>query len=310
MGPVSIEPSEVLATLWSKLGGAAPTLDEGKVAVLWEIRLPRVAAGVLIGTLLALCGTLLQGLFRNPLADPGLLGVSSGAAFAAALFLVFGSGPTGLPVAAFAGALAATFLVRKLGGDRVDPGTLLLAGIAVNAFAGAGTGLLSFLANDAQLRSLTFWSLGSLGGSSWTTVGLLCVPVVVLCLWSKRIATQVDALLLGEREAAHLGVDVKRLQRELVLASALGVSATVAAAGMIGFVGLVVPNLLRLILGPSHGRLLVASGLTGGIVLVGGDLVARTSVAPTELPIGVVTSLIGAPFFAWLLIRRRRGITT
>lgn len=314
IGAVPIAPKEILRFLLSGLGlVSADSVDATASAVFWTIRLPRVVLGVFVGGALASCGALLQGLFRNPLADPALLGISGGAMLAAALFIVFGGslasvvGPAALPAVAFAGALGATTLVRRLGqrGGSTDVTVLLLAGMAVAAIAGAGTGLLSFLATDTQLRALTLWSLGSLGGATWTQVVWVGVPVTFVLFAAVRVSRELDALVLGEREAHHLGVEVERLKGRLVFLTALGVGVSVAATGTIGFVGLVIPHLLRLVIGPGHRALLPAAALGGATLLLLADLVARTVAAPAELPIGALTAMIGGPFFLYLLLRRR-----
>jgi iron complex transport system permease protein len=251
-------------------------------------------------------------LFRNPLADPGLLGVSTGAALAAAATVVLGAPlgtlvAPGRPVVAFAGALVATFAVYRLA--RSEHGTsvasLLLAGIGVNALAAALTGLLIFVADDAQLRTIAFWSLGSLGGATWAVVASAAPFLIGATVALSLRAPHLNALALGTAEAGHLGVDVPRLERYLVVFSALAVGAGVAVTGVIGFVAMVAPHMLRLAVGPDNRFLLAGSGLLGAALLVGADLVARTAVAPAELPIGIVTALLGAPFFLWLLVRSR-----
>jgi iron complex transport system permease protein len=314
IGAVPIAPGEILRILLAGLGLVSETsVDATASAVFWTIRLPRVVLGIFVGGALACCGALLQGLFRNPLADPALLGISGGAMFSAALFIVFGSGlagivgHAGLPAVAFAGALGATTLVRRLAqrGGTTDVTVLLLAGMAIAAIAGAGTGLLSFLATDTQLRALTLWSLGSLGGATWTNALWVGIPVGLVLVAAVRAAKELDALVLGEREAHHLGVEVERLKGRLVFLTALGVGVAVAASGTIGFVGLVVPHLLRLLLGPGHRALLPASALGGATLLLLADLLARTVAAPAELPIGALTALLGGPFFLYLLLRRR-----
>jgi iron complex transport system permease protein len=212
-----------------------------------------------------------------------------------------------LPLAAFAGGLAATWLVYRLAtrDGRTAVATLLLAGVALGAVAGAGTGLLLFLADDAQLRSVTFWSLGSLGGATWTALAGVAPLLLLALLVALALARPLNALLLGEAEAFHLGVRVERAKRMAVGVAALGVGAAVAVSGVIGFVGLVVPHLGRLALGPDHRRLLPASALLGAALLLLADLAARTVAAPAELPIGILTALVGAPFFLWLLLRER-----
>mgnify|MGYP001288326601 CR=1 FL=1 len=319
MGAVPITPSQVVAVLGHQINLSLPwNFEPLHEAIVISIRLPRILLGMWIGGGLAISGAAMQGLFRNPLADPGLIGVSSGAAVAAVAFIVLGStvldfftqllGPFALSLAAFSGGAFTTFLVYSLSlvHGRVAMSTMLLAGIAINAVAGAITGVFTFVADDAQLRSLTFWSLGSLGGATWPGVAAT-VPVIALStLAILRYTRPLNALLLGEEEAGHLGYRVEFLKRSLVLLVALTVGAAVAVAGIIGFVGLVVPHLLRLTLGPDHRFLLPGSALLGASLLLSADLIARIVVAPAELPIGIVTAIIGGPFFMYLLQRGRR----
>lgn len=310
LGAVALSPAAVWSALWQ-----LPATPPEAVLIVHEIRLPRLLLGLLVGAVLALCGVAMQGLFRNPLADPGLVGVSSGAALGAALAIVLlasaGSVPSQwspyvLVLSAFAGGLLVTLAVYRLArrGGEVRLATMLLAGIALNALAGALIGLLTYLADDATLRSLTFWNLGSLNGASYARLWPLLVVTVLVACWLPRRASALNALLLGDSEARHLGVPVARLKRELIACTALGVGAAVAAAGLIGFIGLVVPHLMRLLLGPDHRLLLPASALAGATLLLLADVAARLVLLPAELPIGIVTALIGAPFFLYLL---RRG---
>lgn len=318
LGPVSLSLGQTLQAMLRLLGlsfGAEGTAQAE--LILGQIRLPRALLGMAAGAVLALAGVAMQGLFRNPLADPGLIGVSSGAALGAAMTIVGGEliggispllEPYLLSLSAFVGGLGVTALVYRLGRreGRTDVATMLLAGIALTALAGAMIGLFTYLADDSTLRTLTFWNLGSLNGASYARLWpLLLVTMAVIC-WLPRRARALNALLLGESEARHLGFDVERLKRELVFCTALGVGAAVAAAGMIGFVGLVVPHLVRLLVGPDHRLLLPASALAGGSLLLLADLLARLVLAPAELPIGIVTALLGAPFFLYLLLRGRR----
>lgn len=311
-GAVKIAPAQVISIFLEPLGIAPLTpYEEQQAAVLYVIRLPRVVLGILVGAGLAIAGTAMQGLFRNPLADPGLLGISSGASLAAAMSVVLGFhafGHYSLPVAAFVGSLLSTALIYALSQERgrVNVPTMLLAGIAINALCGAGTGLMTFLASDEQLRTITFWNLGSLGGATWPAVlsalPLIAVGVLILPLTARAL----NAFMLGESGAAHLGIPVQRLKWIIVTLVALSVGAGVAVAGTIGFVGLVVPHLLRLLIGPNHQTLLPASALLGATLLVLADLVSRTIVVPAEVPIGIVTALLGAPFFLYLL-RQGKG---
>ncbi|MBG4555742.1 iron ABC transporter permease [Pseudomonas aeruginosa] len=317
LGPVSLPLGD---TLRAALRLAGLPLDGTGLAqaemILGQIRLPRTLLGLAVGAVLALSGVAMQGLFRNPLADPGLVGVSSGAALGAALAIVFGASLGGLPaflapyllsLCAFGGGLGVTWLVYRLGrrDGQTSVATMLLAGIALTALSGAVIGLFTYLADDATLRTLTFWNLGSLNGASYPRLWPLLLVALLVACWLPRRADALNALLLGESEARHLGCDVERLTAELVLGTALGVGAAGAAAGMIGFIGLVVPHLIRLVAGPDHRTLLPASIMAGAILLLLADLLARLALAPAELPIGIVTALIGAPFFLYLLLRGR-----
>lgn len=317
VGPISLPLADTLAAT-ARLLGLPFTVDEPSRAelILGQIRLPRTLLGLTVGGVLALCGVAMQGLFRNPLADPGLIGVSSGAALGAAIAIVGAAawldlpealGPYLLSLSAFIGGLLVTALVYRLGrhNGQTSVTTMLLAGIALNALAFACIGLFTYLADDATLRSLTFWNLGSLNGASYARLWPLLLLSLIVALWLPRRALALNALLLGESEARHLGFAVERLKRELVFCTALGVGAAVAAAGMIGFIGLVVPHLIRLLVGPDHRVLLPASALAGASLLLLADLFARLILSPAELPIGIVTALIGAPFFLYLLVKGR-----
>ncbi|NBD08119.1 FecCD family ABC transporter permease [Corallococcus silvisoli] len=317
VGTVPVPPSAILGSVWESLGlgEASHRLEPMQRAVLLTLRLPRVVLGVLVGAVLATTGAALQALFRNPLVEPGLLGTSSGAALGAVLAIVMdvalaahvgGFRMLVVPGAAFLGALGATLLALRLGsgGGRTDTPRVLLAGVAVSAGAFAGMGLLTHAASDAQLRTITFWSLGSLGGASWEAVGAASVPLLATLGLLLRESRALNLMLLGEREAWHLGVDVERLKRRLILAAALGVGSAVAFCGIIGFVGLLVPALLRIALGPDHRRLLAASALSGASLLLASDLLARTLASPSELPVGALTSVLGVPAFIALLARK------
>jgi iron complex transport system permease protein len=318
LGAVRIAPLEVVGIVLERVGvDLGVDADARQRAVLLAIRSPRVVLGALVGAALAVAGAAIQGLFRNPLADPGLIGVSSGAALAAVAVIVLGGavgalqGTLGvwlLPAAAFAGGLAVTLFVYAVStrDGRTDVATMLLAGVAINAVAGAGTGLFVFVADDAQLRDITFWSLGSLGGATWQTLGVAGPLMLASIVLLPRLAVGLNAFLLGEAEAGHLGVNGELVKIATVFLAAAAVGAAVSVSGIIGFVGLVVPHLVRLSAGPDHRLLLPASALLGASLLLLADLFARTVVVPTELPIGVVTSLVGGPFFLWLLLRGRR----
>ncbi len=285
--------------------------------IIMEIRLPRIILGMLIGAGLAVSGAVMQGLFRNPLADPGLVGVASGASLGAVSMIVLGTGVLApiitllglyaLPLAAFFGGLATTLLLYRVATrrGRTSVATMLLAGIALAALAGAGTGVLIYLADDRQLRDLTFWGLGSLAGATWTKI-LAAGPIItVVLIAAPLLARGLNALALGEAAAGHLGIQVQRIKNIAILTVAAATGATVAAAGGIGFIGIVVPHMLRLSIGPDHRYLLSASALLGAILLLLADAVSRTIVAPAELPIGIITAICGAPFFLWILLRQR-----
>ncbi|MBA7801681.1 iron ABC transporter permease [Citrobacter freundii] len=286
---------------------------DGALRQIWlTIRLPRVLLALVIGGSLALAGCVMQGLFRNPLADPGLLGISSGAACAVALWVVL---PVTLPallmlyapmLAAFLGALATTGMIFILSQQRDGSlSRLLLVGIAINALCGAAVGVLSWVSNDAQLRQLSLWGMGSLGTAQWSTllaVTSLMLPTV-LFIW--RLAPALNLLQLGEEDAHYLGVDVRWVQRILLLCSALLVAAAVAVSGVIGFIGLVIPHLMRMWLGSDHRAVIPGSVLAGACLLLIADTLARTAVAPAEMPVGLLTSILGAPWFLWLIFRQR-----
>lgn len=313
-GAMHLTAGEVLGALLRWLSGQPA---QGNDQIVLMLRLPRVLMATLVGASLACSGTTMQGLFRNPLVEPGLIGVSAGSALGAIAMIVLGgnllgsvsgiaqgiAGSFGIAGAAFAGGLLATVLVYLIGRKRPGVATLLLAGVAINAIAMAGVGLLTYLANEHQLRDLSFWTLGSLGGTDWKRLAAVAPLMLLPVLLLPRYARALNALLLGEREAALLGFRPERLRPQLVALVALATSAAVAMCGVISFVGLLVPHVLRMIWGPDHRLLLPASALAGATLLIGADSVARLVVAPAELPIGVITALLGGPFFLWLLMR-------
>ena len=284
-------------------------------AVFIQLRLPRVLLCALTGAILAVSGVLMQGLFRNPIVEPGLVGTSAGAAFGASLVFVLAAfippsiksftGPMLLPVAAFLGALLATFIVYQLAhhAKRVSVMSLLLVGIAINALFLSGTGFMSYIARDPQARSITFWNLGTFSGASWMQVCIVGIVGFIVFIIAVRYAKQLNALLLGEEEAGYLGVDPRRLKRRILLLNTIMVSVATAFVGVISFMGLIVPHVLRLLIGSDNKRLLPASMLLGAALLVLADLCARVLLAPAELPVGIITSLVGAPIFIILLKR-------
>lgn len=317
IGSVELTPLRILSVLFTQNEDANILRD---TVVVWQLRLPRALLGILVGGALALAGAAMQGLFRNPLADPGLVGVSSGAALAAVCIIVLGNwllGPLmmvlqsyALPLAAFAGGLITTITLYRIAtrAGRTSVATMLLAGIALGALSGAMTGLLVFISDDQQLRDLTFWLMGSLGGATWQRLSIAAPIILGAGFGALFLARGLNGLVLGESEAFHLGINVQHLKRYSIVLVAALVGGSVAMAGVIGFIGIVVPHLLRLFIGPDHYYLLPASALTGASLLLGADMISRMIVAPAELPIGIVTAAIGAPFFLWLLLRQRSVI--
>lgn len=310
-GPFALGWRDVL-----QLGAATPD-DVSGAEVFWHIRAPRLAMGLLAGAALGVSGAMVQGLFRNPLADPGLIGVQAGAALGAAAFIVLMPlagwttagfhtgwlGVGGAMLGAFILALLTTAAVWRLARrhGHVAVTRLLLVGVAVNALAGSALGLLTHFATDTQLRALTFWMLGSLAPSHWLAVACVLPAVLLTCLLAPRLAASLDALSLGEAQATLSGVHVASLQRRCVALAALAVAAVTAVIGMVGFIGLLAPHLVRLLCGPTHRAVLPGSALLGASLVLLADTAARTALAPAEMPLGVLTGLIGAPTFLWLL---------
>ncbi len=311
IGAYSIPIGDVLGSLQHRIGLGGQPLDRVGESVLWNVRLPRVVLALLVGASLGCAGALMQGVFGNPLAEPGVIGISAGAAVGAVASIALGLtffGNWTITVFAFIAGLGTVLLVYTLSrsGGRTEVVTLILTGIAVNAFAGALIGLFIFFADNAQITQITFWQLGSLSQATWPKVLAVLPCALAGLLIAPFYARKLDLLALGERPARHLGVDVERLRITLVLVVALLTAAAVAVAGIISFVGLLVPHLLRMANGPGHRFLVPGSALGGALVLVAGDLAARTVAAPAELPLGVLTALFGSPFFFWLLRRTRR----
>ncbi len=305
LGAVSVAPSEVIAALGKAVRGM-PTGLAG--TLILDIRLPRVVLAALVGASLAGAGTLYQALFRNPLADPYILGISSGAGLGAMIALVLTAGATALrfgavPVAAFAGAMLTMLLVVRLANvrGRLDPTSLLLAGVALSYTLAAVTSFVMVLARE-QMAAIVYWMMGGFSAATWGYVWMI-VPMFLLGVLVPLLSTrELDLMLLGDERAGHLGLSVERFKLVMLAAASLLTAAAVAVAGLIGFVGLMVPHMVRLVLGPDHRRLLPASLLTGAIVLVLADLIARTIIAPIEIPVGIVTAVLGGPFFIWLLV--------
>jgi iron complex transport system permease protein len=319
IGALPISMNELWAIVKYQVGmGEMSGFSSQQRAVLMNIRLPRIILGVLIGAALATSGAVIQGLFRNPLSDPGLIGISSGASFFAVLMIVleasFFKAITGifgyyaLSVAAFVGACLTTWIVYRLAmkDGKADVTLLLLVGISINALTGSFTGLLTYVATDEQLRNITFWSLGSLGGASWQTViGVLPFTVLPVCLLP-LLAKPLNALILGEAQAALMGIKVYRVKQLIVILATIAVGGSVAVAGMIGFIGLVTPHIIRIAFGADNHLVLPASALLGAAILSTADLIARTLAAPQELPIGILTALLGTPVFLYIILADRR----
>lgn len=316
-GAVRSSPLDIMRMVW-QLVVDGEAVDQRLLTVVWEIRLPRGIMAIMVGAALATAGASLQGLFRNPLADPGLIGVSSGGAVGA----IVGISSMGLlpvsmavagiyiPLLAMLGAIGTTLLVYGIAriAGRTHVTTLLLAGVAINALAGAIVGAVLYMSDNDALRRFTFWTLGSLHTADWQKVWILLVCTGIPLLILPRYRFALNAFLLGEAEAYHLGFQTQKLKRTVITLSAMMVGATVAFCGLIGFVGLVVPHLVRMVTGPDFRRLLPASALTGACLLLGADLLARTLNAPSEIPLGVITSLLGAPFFLYLIYQRKRDL--
>jgi iron complex transport system permease protein len=294
--------------------GDGPSRDSSEAVahnVFWQVRLPRIVLAIIVGASLAVAGVIMQGIFRNPLAEPATVGVSAGAAVGAVIAIIVGLNqlPLGVQLAAFLGGTLSTALVYVLSRSdgKTEVVTLILTGIAINAFAGAVIGFAVFVADDDEIRSVTFWSLGTLGLATWKAVGVV-IPLALLGMaMSARFARVLDTLALGDRPATHLGVRVEPVRLQAIAVVGLLASSAVAATGMIAFVGLLVPHIMRIVLGPRHRHLLWTAALLGASVTLLADLAARSLLSPAELPLGVVTALIGAPFFLLLLRSTRRS---
>jgi iron complex transport system permease protein len=319
LGPTGITLSSLPRALASAFGAPADSAAVREQLVLLDVRLPRTLIAIFVGASLAVAGAMMQGLLRNPLADPGLIGVSSGAALAAVATIALGNGiaapilePLGvyaLPVAAFFGGVVTTGVLVAVAGrhGQLMVGTLLLAGIAIGALAVSLTGLIAYASDDRELRDLTLWLMGSLGGASWPKVVAVLPFALLVLAMTPRLIRGLNGFLLGEAEAFHLGIDVERTKRAVVVATAASVGAAVAVAGVIGFVGIVVPHVVRLLAGPDHRIVLPGSALLGAVLVVVADIVARLIVRPAELPIGIVMAAIGAPVFLHLVLKRGIG---
>ncbi|MCE1166210.1 MAG: iron ABC transporter permease [Bacteroidetes bacterium] len=286
--------------------------------LFFQIRLPRTFMCFIVGAALSVSGALMQSLFRNPIVEPGLVGTSAGSALGASFMFVFGKtalfagaaflGELMLPVSAFTGGLIATMIVYRFSSylGKVNVATMILAGIAVNAMAAGGTGFLSYIARDPQARSITFWNLGTFSGADWKSVVIVAISTAVCIFLAYRYSKQLNALQLGEREAGYLGFNVERMKIQLILINTLMVSIATSMVGVIGFVGLTVPHMLRLLKGSDNRYLIIGSALLGAIVMIVADMAARVVIAPAEMPIGIITAFIGAPVFLFLLYRNRK----
>ena len=292
-------------------------LDELGSTILYTIRMPRVMLAAFVGASLAISGACLQGLFRNPLADPGLIGVSAGAALGAAFAIVFSSrfifldflGPYLIPFSAIIGSASVIiilFVITKgFGYDGVT--YMLLAGIAVNAIAGVGIGVLTYISDDSELRSLTFWTMGSFGGVTWPLIMPAILVILFSIVWIIGLSRKLDLIQLGDVEASRLGINIKKVRFGVIISSAVVVGISVALSGMIGFVGLVVPHLVRILGGVNHLYVLIGSAIFGSILMVISDMMCRVIISPAELPVGLITSGLGSPFFLWLIFKMRAG---
>ena len=313
MGTVSIPFTQIIQTLFATMGGGIENTQTSSIVL--DIRLPRIILALLVGAVLAVLGTVMQGLFRNPLADPSLIGVSGGASVGASVVIVLVGGSVASPLAglslisfgAFIGGVISTLVVYRVAtsGMGTSVTTMLLAGIAIGAIAGAFNSLLSYFSDNQMLRQISVWQMGNLGGANWLKVSIMLAVAAILAAVLPIQAKSLNALLLGESEARHLGVDVQRIKRKFIFLTALGVGVSVALAGLIGFVGLIIPHMVRLLIGPDHRWLVPATALAGASLLMIADSIARVVVLPAELPTGILTALLGAPFFIGLLIRQR-----
>lgn len=316
-GAYAISAYHVAQIFLFKLGIGAGDFSIQQYNVLWQIRMPRILLSMIVGGSLGIAGAALQGLFRNPLVEPGIIGVSSGAALFAVVYIVFGGyltfftnifGVFSLPIMAFMGGLLSVFLVYQLasGNGKTDISLLILSGVAINALAAAFIGWVVFYADDAAIRNYTFWSLGDVGGANWHKVN---IALLLGLLPAGIIMSQhggLNALAMGEAEAFHIGINVQKVKYLILFFSALMVGVGVSMTGIIGFVGLIVPHLIRLVFGADHRLVLPGAFLLGALLLAVADLLARTIVSPAEMPIGILTAIIGCPFFIWLIRNIRK----
>ena len=323
IGPVKISILQIIDILFESINIntnlSSSEISQAFKTVVLDIRLPRILMGIIVGIALGISGAILQGLFRNPLIDPGFIGVSSGAAIGAMFVIMFSQliaiennfyVQFLLPVFAMSGGLSTTILVYKMSqmSGKTNIMAMLLSGIAVNAFSGSIIGFLVYRASDMELRSFTFWTLGSLDNSNWLIVSIAFVAILVPIIVSFKLRKKLDIFMLGDAEAGYLGLNIEKLKKRIIFISALMVGVTVAFCGMIGFIGLVTPHLVRLIMGPSHKTLIIGSAILGAIILILADFISRIIIAPAQLPIGIITSALGAPFFLWLIVSQKQKI--
>jgi iron complex transport system permease protein len=317
VGQLAISPTEVVGSLLRAIGIDTPLAPTDPIveSALWVVRFPRIVMALVVGAALAVAGSVMQAIFGNPLAEPGVVGVSAGAALGAAVGIVLSGtafmaalGSGGPAILAFAGGLGATLLVYVVSrsNGRTEVVTLLLTGIAINAFAGAGLAFLLFAGSTASREQIVFWQLGSLNGTRWQEVAIVAAVTIAGVIGALTIGRRLNVLSLGERNARHLGINVEALRIGSIIVVALLTGAAVAFCGIIAFVGLVVPHIVRMAVGPEHRRLIAISAIGGGALLVYADLLARTLVGGADLPIGMLTSLVGGPFFFFLLYRQRK----
>lgn len=317
IGAFSFTPAEMVRHIAEPLGWVSESSSETLSRnVFLQLRIPRVLLAALTGAVLGVSGTLMQGIFRNPIVEPGLAGTSAGAALGASLVFVFGStsaltrplGSLGVPLMAFAGAFAATMLVYRVSTSfgKVNVFTLLLAGIAVNAVCGAGTGFLSYIARDPQARNITFWNLGTFTTADWRGVTMVAVSFAACFVYCLRYGKSLNALMLGEDEAAFLGAEPEKLILRLIIVNTVMVAVATAMVGVIAFVGLVIPHVLRMLKSSDYTFLIPASALLGAVMMSVIDIIARILIPPAELPVGIITAVIGAPVFLWILLRQQR----
>lgn len=320
LGALMVPPKQVFAVLAHAIGlDTGIAHDELHETVLLTLRLPRVLLSLLVGAALAVSGVTLQGIFRNPLVDSGLIGIASGASFFAAVYILMGSavplllsGNPALTLAfvAFLGAAVTTAVVYRISRFRqaIQVTMLILAGVALNAIAGALTGLMTYLASESELRDLTFWTLGSLGGATWENIAILTPFVIIPMYFIVRLSGALDAFALGEQSAYFLGVDTRRVKLIAFVTSTAMVGASVSFVGAIGFIGLVIPHILRAIVGPKHRTLIPLSALAGAMLLCASDLISRTILIPTEVPVGIVTALFGTPVLLVIILRQKKRL--